>query len=75
MQWPSKDAQGPKIYGSKENRIKGRKASIHVIAQEEDHEPGRSTQVTMLPRSFAEGFSVRTPSDRDGLSDMSSEPP
>lgn len=60
--------------GPEDLRVK-RKASIHVIAREEDHEPGRPIQVTMLLRPFAEGFTVRTPSDRDGLSEISSEPP
>ena len=75
MQRPSKATQRLTTYGSKENRIKGRKASICVVAQEEDHEPSQFMQVTTPPRPFAEGFLVHAQNDRDGLSKISSETP
>lgn len=75
MQWPSKATQRLTIYGSKENHIKGRKASICVVAQEEDHEPSQFIQVTMPPRPFTEGFLVHPQNDCDGLRKISSETP
>lgn len=75
MQRPSKATHRLTIYGSKENCIKGRKASICVVAQEEDHEPSQFIQVTTPPRPFSEGFLVHTQNDRDGWSKINSETP